>query len=136
MPTIIQKRFSIEDCNQNPSYIYIFGDNLIGKGKGGQAIIRDCRNTYGIPTKRLPSMDEDSFFNDEFDEYEAVKSAIEKLAVMKYSRKEVTFVFPTDGLGTGLAQMKTNDPNNKPDTPIMYIEESAANELKVQHEKA
>ena len=30
---------------------------------------------------------------------------------------------------------KSADPN-KPDTPIMYIEESAANELKVQHEKA
>ena len=31
---------------------------------------------------------------------------------------------------------KSVDPNNKPDTPIMYIEESAANELKVQYEKA
>ena len=31
---------------------------------------------------------------------------------------------------------KSANPNNKPDTPIMYIEESAANELKVQHEKA
>ena len=31
---------------------------------------------------------------------------------------------------------KSVDPNNKLDTPIMYIEESAANELKVQYEKA
>ena len=110
MSTIIQKRFSIEDCNQNSSRIYVFGDNLIGKGKGGQAIIRDCRNTYGIPTKRLPSMDEDSFFNDDFDEYEAVKSAIEKLIILKHSRKDTTFVFPEDGLGTGRAEMNIQSP--------------------------
>ena len=110
MPIELQKHFSVEDCNNNPDKIYVFEDNLIHKGKGGQAIIRDCPNTFGIPIKRLPSIDSDSFFNDEFDEYEAVKSAIEKLAVMKYSRKEVTFVFPTDGLGTGLAQMKTKSP--------------------------
>ena len=110
MSILLQNRFSIEDCSNHLDRVFIFGDNLIQKGKGGQAIIRDCHNAYGIPTKRLPSMDSDSFFNDEFDEYEAVKSAIEKLAVMKYSRKEVTFVFPTDGLGTGLAQMKTKSP--------------------------
>ena len=106
----IQKFFSVKDCNHNPNKIYIFGDNLCGIGKGGQAIIRDCSNAYGIPTKRLPSMNSDSFFSDEFDEYEATKSAIEKLVVMKHSRKEVTFVFPTGGLGTGLAQMKTKSP--------------------------
>ena len=110
MSILLQNRFSIEDCSNHPDRVFIFGDNLIQKGKGGQAIIRDCHNAYGIPTKRLPSMDSDSFFNDEFDEYEAVKSAIEKLIVLKHSRREITFVFPTDGLGTGLAQMKTKSP--------------------------
>ena len=52
----IQKIFSVEDCNNNPNKIYIFGDNLCGVGKGGQAIIRDCVNVFGIPTKRTPSM--------------------------------------------------------------------------------
>ena len=37
----IQKIFSVEDCNNNPNKIYIFGDNLCGVGKGGQAIIRE-----------------------------------------------------------------------------------------------
>ena len=104
-----QKIFSVKDCNNNPNKIYIFGDNLCGVGNGGQAIIRDCHNAYGIPTKRLPSMGPASFFSDEFDEYEAVKFTIEKL-VMRYPLKEITFVFPTDGLGTGLAQMKTKSP--------------------------
>ena len=110
MSILLQNRFSIKDCSNHLDRVFIFGDNLIQKGKGGQAIIRDCHNAYGIPTKRLPSMDSDSFFNDEFDEYEAVKSAIEKLVVIKHSRREITFVFPTDGLGTGLAQMKTKSP--------------------------
>lgn len=110
MKVKLQKIFSVENCSANPDHMYIFGDNLIGKGKGGQAIIRDCPNAIGIPTKRLPSMEEDAFFNDEFDEYEAIKAAIEKLVVYAFVHKEVTFVFPTDGLGTGLSQMPKRSP--------------------------
>ena len=110
MPIELQKHFSVEDCNNNPDKIYVFGDNLIHKGKGGQAITCDCPNAIGIPTKRLPSMDSDSFFNDEFDEYEAVKSAIEKLIILKHTRQDTTFVFPEDGLGTGLAKMNIKSP--------------------------
>ena len=47
MPVELQKHFSVEDCNNNPDKIYVFGDNLIHKGKGGQAIIRDCCNAFG-----------------------------------------------------------------------------------------
>ena len=65
----IQKIFSVEDCNNNPNKIYIFGDNLCSVGKGGQAVIRDCNNVFGIPTKRTPSMDSNAFFSDNFDEY-------------------------------------------------------------------
>ena len=106
----IQKIFSIEDCNNNPNKIYIFGDNLCGIGKGGQAIIRDCSNAFGIPTKRAPSMYGNAFFSDQFDEYEAVKAKIEKLITLDRYKTDITFVFPTAGLGTGLAQMKTKSP--------------------------
>ena len=106
----IQKIFSIEDCNNNPNKIYIFGDNLCGIGKGGQAIIRDCSNAFGIPTKRAPSMNNNAFFSDQFDEYEAVKAKIEKLITLDRYKTDITFVFPTAGLGTGLAQMKTKSP--------------------------
>ena len=106
----IQKIFSVKDCNNNPNKIYIFGDNLCGVGKGGQAIIRDCHNAYGIPTKRAPSMNSNAFFSDRFDEYEAIKAKIEKLIILDHCKTDITFVFPTAGLGTGLAKMNQTSP--------------------------
>ena len=106
----IQKIFSVKDCNNNPNKIYIFGDNLCGVGKGGQAIIRDCHNAFGIPTKRTPSMGSNAFFSDNFDEYEAVKSKIEQLILLASCKKTTIFVFPKAGLGTGLARMNQTSP--------------------------
>jgi len=106
----MQKIFSVKDCNHNPNKIYIFGDNLYGIGKGGQAIIRDCSNAFGIPTKRTPSMYDNTFFSDQFDEYEAVKAKIEKLIILNHCKTDITFVFPTAGLGTGLAKMNQTSP--------------------------
>src|SRR5574344_1389260 len=106
----MQKIFSVKDCNNNPNKIYIFGDNLCGIGKDGQAIIRDCSNAFGIPTKRAPSMNSNAFFSDQFDEYEAVKAKIEKLITLDRYKTDITFVFPTAGLGTGLAKMNQTSP--------------------------
>ena len=106
----MQKIFSVKDCNNNPNKIYIFGDNLYGIGKGGQAIIRDCSNAFGIPTKKAPSMNSNAFFSDQFDEYEAVRAKIEKLITLDRYKTDITFVFPTAGLGTGLAKMNQTSP--------------------------
>jgi len=89
--------------------IFVFGDNLIGQGKGGQAIIRSEVNAFGIPTKRLPSMGNDAFFSDQADEREAVLSKLRELyKLSKDTGKEI--VFPLDGLGTGLAEMHLRSP--------------------------
>ena len=93
MSILLQNRFSIEDCSNHPDRVFIFGDNLIQKGKGGQAVIRDCHNAYGIPTKRTPSMDNNAFFSDNFDEYDAVKSKIEQLVLLASCKKTTIFVF-------------------------------------------
>lgn len=45
-------------------HIYLFGDNLAGYGRAGQACIRELSNAIGIPTKHRPSMDPDAFFDD------------------------------------------------------------------------
>jgi hypothetical protein len=51
-------------CRAMPTCLFIFGDNLLGFGKGGQAIIRGQPNSFGIPTKRKPAMSSGSFFCD------------------------------------------------------------------------
>ena len=101
------KRFSEEKCQDLPDYLFIFGDNLMHHGRGGQAIIRNEPNTYGIPTKKLPSRTKASYFDDS--EYESnidhIKRAIDGIP-MNYA----AIVFPEDGLGTGLAELPTRAP--------------------------
>ena len=58
---LIQEHYTVENCLNNPRHLYIFGDNLIKQGKGGQAIIRDCPNAFGIPIKRYSNNKETSF---------------------------------------------------------------------------
>ena len=106
----LQEIFSIEDCNNNPNKLYIFGDNLLSVGKGGQAIIRDCDNVFGIPTKRAPLRKDEALFHDNFDEYEAVKDSIQKLLIFISCNRQITLVFPENGLGTGLARMNQTSP--------------------------
>ena len=102
------KRYSVSDVKNNPEKIYVFGDNLIKKGFAGQAVIRVCQNTIGIPTKRVPSMRENSFFSDKRDELRAVVFALNKVRDALVEGK--TIVLPEDGIGTGLAQMGERSP--------------------------
>lgn len=102
------KTLSVELCRQNPDTIYVFGDNMIGKGCAGQAQIRYEKNSFGIPTKRLPSMNSDAFFSDREDETECLRLNLQQLLRLKRSGKKV--VFPENGLGTGLAKMEEKSP--------------------------
>lgn len=68
-------------------------------------------NAVGIPTKKSPSYSRDAFFTD--DEFERNKSAIDLAfarlfeAVTDSTR---SIVIPSDGLGTGRAQLKERAP--------------------------
>lgn len=91
----------------NPNKIYVFGDNMKGFGKGGQAVIRDEPNAFGIPTKRYPSKDDWAYFSDKEDERKAVLSILRRLYVIGQSK---VIVFPQCGIGTGLALMSEKSP--------------------------
>jgi len=102
---IIYSRSGKEVEDLDPDTLRVFGDNLDRAGKGGQAVIRDQRNTFGIATKRAPRRDEAAYFSDKPDEIKAVKADIARLLA---TGKE--FVIPKGGLGTGLAQLQNRSP--------------------------
>jgi hypothetical protein len=107
----IQKEwFSLAQCLENPNKLYVFGDNMVRYGKGGQASIREAKNSIGLATKRLPSMGLDAFFSDKEDEYTVVKEDVEKILNEIKKVKYDTLVLPFDGLGTGLSQMPIKSP--------------------------
>ncbi len=99
------KPWTREEVANDPENIYIFGDNLIEKGRGGQACIRGLSNAFGIPTKKLPAMHERAFFTDaEFDDNKiAIDKAIAKLP------KDKNWIY-NPNIGAGLAEMPTRCP--------------------------
>lgn len=115
---IYQKRIYRADLKANPNAIYLFGDNLMEVGLGGQAgEMRGEPNAVGIPTKKSPGMSERDFFTD--DEFErnckALDIAFDHLQqqwlekVAEYGT-EIPIIVPLDGLGTGLAELDTRAP--------------------------
>ena len=92
--------------------MFIYGDNNIKKGKGGQAIIRDEENTIGIPTKKLPNNNKSSFYtDDEFNDNKSnIDTAINKLLKKFMQDQYKILVFPKDGFGTGLAKLPKKAP--------------------------
>lgn len=93
-------------------HIFLFGDNLARRGFGGQAAqMRAEPNAIGIPTKKLPSNVEEAFFTDaEFEQNKAaIDRALERLTQMSSTGEQV-IVIPTDGLGTGRAQLESRAP--------------------------
>lgn len=106
----IQDTFSVAETNRKSrSAIYVFGDNTVRRGKKGQAIIRDCDNAYGIATKKLPEMSTQAFFTDNklVENKKIIESDIRNI-LDNYEGKLI--VFPSSGLGTGLAQLNTMAP--------------------------
>jgi len=106
--SVIEKDFiTRDDLISNRDKIFLFGDNLLGRGFGGQAKeMRGEPNSIGIPTKKKPELTEDSFFND--NEYESNIKHIE-LAFSKIPKNKI-IVIPSNGLGSGLAKLKDKAP--------------------------
>ena len=116
---LYKKYWTPSDAKNNPDYLFIFGDNDVERGTGGQAIIRNEPNAFGIPTKKLPSMSADSFYTDiEYDKNKKkINLAIYKILKEFMKTKYTTLVIPNDGVGTGLSKL----PEKAPRT-LKYIE--------------
>lgn len=100
-------RYFIEDVKSNSNKIYIFGDNLQRTGTGGQAVIRNNENAFGIVTKLKPTRNDDAYMSD--DNIDMNKQNIDS-DINKIKNDGRTIVFPKDGLGTGLAKLKEKAP--------------------------
>jgi hypothetical protein len=111
MPIIKQEYIRRQDLRPNPLHLFVFGDNMIRCGFGGQA--KECRgepNAIGIPTKHFPRNDDAAFFHD--DDFDGVSARIEQsFEILKaHLAKGGTVVIPKDGIGTGRAELQTRAP--------------------------
>jgi hypothetical protein len=107
MPLKTQKFIRRADLRANPETYYVFGDNLLGVGMGGQA--REMRgepNAVGIATKWSPAVyaTDDmalDFISDWLDNFAFLMEKLEEGHLV---------VWPEDGIGTGLADMDSHAP--------------------------
>lgn len=107
MPVITQKIIFREDLRANPGVLYVFGDNDMRKGLGGQAAeMRGEPNAVGIRTKWAPSADAGAFFSD--DDFDRIVEMIDEDLDRVYDHvsRGGLVVFPMDGIGTGLAKLE------------------------------
>jgi hypothetical protein len=111
MPLLYIKHYSRAMIRAHPDWLFVFGDNLMREGYGGQAKeARDEPNAIGFVTKRRPLWSEDAFFADtDIDEWNAaVKPAMREL--WDYARVGRTIIWPLDGIGTNRAQLSRRAP--------------------------
>ena len=111
-----------DSVKADPNRLYLFGDNLLGWGTQGQAVIRSSRkdpipNVHGIPTKRSPygkkSDYKDPEGNSAFmsdDDLENNKRSIDAAFDAIHDKGYERVVISKDGLGTGLSQLKEKAP--------------------------
>ena len=107
---IFNGNWTLEDIKSNPKKIFVFGDNNLRYGKGGQAIIRDLPNTIGLRTKKATNNQLSSFYSDS-DLEENKKNIIEDILTIKdLQLKGNVIVFSNGGYGTGLSKLKEHAP--------------------------
>lgn len=111
MPVIYQKMIHREDLKRNPSVLFCFGDNDVRTGLGGQAAeMRGEPNAVGVRTKRMPGKDNASYWNDKDFDQNCAKIEQDLARVKSHLRRGGIVVVPSDGIGTGFAQMEKRCP--------------------------
>lgn len=108
MPLLLQKLIHRTDLRNNPAVIYLFGDNELRVGLGGQAdAMRGEPNAHGIATLLAPGR----FWHET--DFERQCKILERdftFPMQKLAEGRL-IVYPTDGVGTGLAALEKNAPS-------------------------
>jgi hypothetical protein len=109
MPLKFVEWYTREQIQGHSDILFVFGDNFARKGFGGQA--KECRgepNAIGIATKRVPTWN-GYLRDDDFDAWNDANSDA-FLQIEEALKAGEIVVFPSAGLGTGLAQLEQRAP--------------------------
>ncbi|MBK7804129.1 MAG: hypothetical protein IPJ55_15990 [Chloracidobacterium sp.] len=108
---------------EHRDHIFLFGDNLVRRGLGGQAsAMRGEPNVVGIPTKKLPSNNENAFFTDaELAQNKAAISQAFEHLTRKSTGPDRSSSFPQMG-------SEPAGPNSKPSTAYIRLFTKASRE--------
>jgi hypothetical protein len=111
MPIMMMNRYTREIIKNNPHTLFVFGDNNSRIGTGGQAgEARNLLNAIGVRTKKAPTYNDVDFLTDK-EYHQNIKWILEDLEpVFKALSENKIVVWPSDGIGTGLAKLHVHAP--------------------------
>lgn len=110
-PIIYLDHITRDFLKQHPDSYFIFGDNLVRTGRGGQAAeMRGEPNAIGVATKRFPNNDETAFFSDSMSERDHRFVKRDLMGVIGLWMLGVQIYASKHGLGTERAELKTRAP--------------------------
>lgn len=113
MMVLFARQWDTQDCKESPESLFIFGDNDICQGNSEQAVIRNCTNTIGIPTKKLPNNETSSFYVDDDYETNCFKIFTAVVKIIRMSARYQELIFPSEGFGTGYEKMSLMAPKTQ-----------------------
>jgi hypothetical protein len=106
MPIEIMEWYTREDLKANPDKLFVFGDNYLRSGWGGQTgACREEPNAQGICTKKSPGMNEKDFLTDKEYGHNITFIMRDLLPILSALDHDKIVVWPKDGIETGLAEM-------------------------------
>ena len=107
MTIIFQKRIYREDLKANPQITYVFGDNEMRVGLGGQAAeMRGEANAHGVATLRATGQ----FWSDNDHARQCAILDHDFSKLFDLAKDKFYIVLPSDGIGTGLAHLGQRAP--------------------------
>ncbi|MFW9843251.1 MAG: hypothetical protein ACFFEV_01615 [Candidatus Thorarchaeota archaeon] len=95
-----KKYVDAEFLRRNPDCVFVFGDNLERRGKGGAAAVRDEANTYGFITKKQPLNIGSAFYHPK-EYWDVYRKEIQKLVAEVLDNPDKCYLISK--LGAGLA---------------------------------
>lgn len=107
---IFNGHWSVDDIKYSSEKLFIFEDNDLRIGTDGQAVIRNLTNTYGIRTKKSPSITDDSYYSDKDYVLNTQKILQDILQIKFHQLSGVQIVLSDRGYGTGLSMLKEKAP--------------------------
>ena len=111
MPLIFQDRIVSDDLRAHPDRLFLFGDNELRRGRGGQAeVCRGHANAVGVATKRAPERSDNAYWTDA--DYDRISTIIDRdlAPAFVHIRQGGTVVCPTAGPGIGRAELPSRAP--------------------------
>lgn len=108
MPLLRPKHINRQHLRAKPDHLFVFSDNLARQGLAGQArAMRGEPNAIGLPTKASPY----EYLKDSDLSLIISATALDRQRIISHISSGGTVVWPADGIGTGLAQLRSNAPS-------------------------